>query len=175
MAGIGAVPETALAQAAGLRCQNGIVVDAQLRTSDPAIFAAGDCCAFPHPLYDNRMIRLEAWRNAQDQGRFVANAMLGEMADFAAVPWFWSDQYNLHLQIAGLAEGATQAVTRDLGEDARMMFHLSAEGRLLSAAGVGPIGKIAKDIRLAEMMIAHRAAPAAAALADPAVKLKGLL
>ena len=175
LAGIGAVPETALAQAAGLRCQNGIVVDAQLRTSDPAIFAAGDCCAFPHPLYDNRMIRLEAWRNAQDQGRFAANAMLGEAADFAAVPWFWSDQYDLHLQIAGLAEGASRAVTRDLGEDARMMFHLSEDGRLLSAAGVGPIGKIAKDIRLAEMMIARRAAPAAAALADPAVKLKSLL
>ena len=175
LAGIGAVPETALAQAAGVQCQNGIVVDAQLRTSAPAIFAAGDCCSFPHPLYDNRMIRLEAWRNAQDQGRFAANAMLGEAAEFAAVPWFWSDQYDLHLQIAGLAEGASRAVTRDLGEDARMMFHVSEDGRLLSAAGVGPIGKIAKDIRLAEMMIARRAAPAASALADPAVKLKSLL
>ena len=175
LAGIGAVPETALAQAAGVQCQNGIVVDAQLRTSAPAIFAAGDCCSFPHPLYDNRMIRLEAWRNAQDQGRCAANAMLGEAADFAAVPWFWSDQYDLHLQIAGLAEGADQAVTRDLGEDARMMFHVSEDGRLLSAAGVGPIGKIAKDIRLAEMMIARGSKPASSALADPAVKLKSLL
>jgi 3-phenylpropionate/trans-cinnamate dioxygenase ferredoxin reductase component len=175
LAGVGAVPETALAQAAGVQCQNGIVVDAQLRTSAPAIFAAGDCCSFPHPLYDNRIIRLEAWRNAQNQGRCAANSILGEAADFAAVPWFWSDQYDLHLQIAGLAEGADQAVTRDLGEDARMMFHVSEDGRLLSAAGVGPIGKIAKEIRLAEMMIARGSKPASSALADPAVKLKSLL
>ena len=77
IAGIGAAPEIALAAAAGLTIDNGIAVDGQLRTSDPHIYAAGDCASFPHPLYDGRRIRLEAWRNAFDQGAFVARSMLG--------------------------------------------------------------------------------------------------
>ena len=175
LAGIGAVPETTLAEASGLTCQNGIVVDGQLRTSDAAVFAAGDCCSFPHPIYGKRMIRLEAWRNAQDQGRFVAGTMLGGSAVYSAVPWFWSDQYDLHLQIAGLADGAARHIERDLGPDARMMFHLAEDGRILSASGVGPISKVAKDIRLAEMMIAKGSRPDSAGLADAGVKLKALL
>jgi len=77
IAGVGAAPDTALRRASGLAIDNGIAVDAQLRTSDPHIYAAGDCASFPHPLYDGRRIRLEAWRNAFDQGAFVAKSMLG--------------------------------------------------------------------------------------------------
>ncbi|SHE88261.1 3-phenylpropionate/trans-cinnamate dioxygenase ferredoxin reductase subunit [Kaistia soli DSM 19436] len=175
VAGIGALPETALAEAAGLAIDNGIAVDASLATDDPDIFAAGDCCSFPHPLYDGRRIRLEAWRNAQDQGNAVAKAMLGGREPYEAVPWFWSDQYDLTLQIAGLSYLATATVTRDLGDGARLDFHLADDGRLVSASALGPNGRIARDVRLAEMLIARRARPPAADLADPATKLKSLM
>jgi 3-phenylpropionate/trans-cinnamate dioxygenase ferredoxin reductase subunit len=173
IAGVGAIPETGLAEKAGLAVENGIRVNGQLQTDDPDIFAAGDCCAFPHPLFDGRRLRLEAWRNAQDQGNHAARAMLGETADFAAVPWFWSDQHDQTLQIAGLPDEGDTTVTRDLG-GTTLNFHLKAD-RLIGASAFGPIEKVAREIRLAEMLIARRAHPLAAALADPSVKLKSLL
>lgn len=175
IAGIGAVPETALAEAAGLAIDNGIAVDAALASSDPDIFAAGDCAACAHPLYAGRSIRLEAWRNAQDQGALAARSMLGRGEALAAVPWFWSDQYELTLQIAGLVDEGRATVARDLDDGAMLLFHLAADGRLVAASGIGPLGKVARDIRLAEMLIARRAAPDPGALASPAVKLKSLL
>ncbi|MGK9232285.1 FAD-dependent oxidoreductase [Inquilinus limosus] len=175
IAGIGAVPETALAEAAGLAVDNGVAVDATLATADPDIFAAGDCAACAHPLYAGRRIRLEAWRNAQDQGSLAARNMLGRGEAIGAVPWFWSDQYELTLQIAGLADEGRTTVARDLGDGAMLLFHLAEDGRLVAASGIGPLGKVAREIRLAEMLIAQRAAPAPDALASPAVKLKSLL
>lgn len=174
VAGIGAVPETRLAEASGLSIENGIRADEQLRTDDADIFAAGDCCSFPHPLYGGRRIRLEAWRNAQDQGSLAAENMLGGAAAYAAVPWFWSDQYDETLQVAGLTDEGTAVVERDLG-GARLFFHLDRAGRLVAASGIGPNALIARDIRLAEMLIARRAAPDPAALALPSVKLKTFL
>ena len=175
VAGIGAIPETALAAAAGLTIDNGIAVDGHLRTSDSLIFAIGDCASFPHALYGGRRVRLEAWRNALDQGTFVAKSILGASEDYQEVPWFWSDQFELCLQIAGLADGAAQTIARDLGEGVLMLFHVAADGRLLAASAFGPLGKIAREIRLAEMLIAKRAQPSAADLASPGVKLKSLL
>lgn len=173
--GIGAVPNTALAEAAGLAVDNGIAVDETLRTSDPNIFAAGDCCSFPLGHYDGRRIRLEAWRNAQDQGTLAAANLLGAAETIASVPWFWSDQYDLTLQIAGLAEGAATAVRRDLGDGAFILFHLDASGRLLSASGIGTGNTVARDIRLAEMLIAAGKRPNPQALVSPDTKLKALL
>jgi 3-phenylpropionate/trans-cinnamate dioxygenase ferredoxin reductase subunit len=175
IAGIGALPETSLAAAAGLALDNGVAVDSHLRTADEHIFAAGDCCSFPHPLYGGRRIRLEAWRNAQDQGAYAAKAMMGASEEYAAVPWFWSDQYDLHLQIAGLADEGKRMVMRDQGEGARIYFHLDDAGRLVAASAVGPIGRVARDMRLAEMLVAKRAHPDPAALAAPETKLKALL
>lgn len=173
--GIGAVPNTELAEAAGLTVDNGIAVDGQLRSSDPDIFAAGDCASYPLPLYGDRRIRLESWRNAQEQGQLAAANMLGGTDIHAAVPWFWSDQYDLTLQIAGLADGAVSTVRRDMGERAFILFHLDAEGRLIAASGIGPGNAVARDIRLAEMLIAARIHPDPAALAAPETKLKKLL
>ena len=102
LVGIGIDPETALAEAAGLGIENGIRVDAHGRTSDPAIFAAGDCASFP---YAGGRVRLESVPNAIDQGEAVAAAMLGADAGYVARPWFWSDQYDIKLQIAGLNAG----------------------------------------------------------------------
>jgi 3-phenylpropionate/trans-cinnamate dioxygenase ferredoxin reductase subunit len=102
IAGIGITPATALAEAAGLEIDNGIKVDAQGRTSDPAIWAAGDCASFP---YRGGRIRLESVQNAIDQAEAVAKNMLGAGEDYVPHPWFWSDQYDVKLQIAGLNTG----------------------------------------------------------------------
>ncbi|MDX8432148.1 ferredoxin reductase [Mesorhizobium sp. M4B.F.Ca.ET.215.01.1.1] len=173
--GIGAVPVTGLAAEAGLAVDNGIAVDAELRTADPDIFAAGDCCSFPLAAYGGRRVRLEAWRNAQEQGALAAKNMLGAGEAHAAVPWFWSDQYGLTLQIAGLSDEGRSMVRRDLDDGAFILFHLAEDGRLVAASGIGPGNAVARDIRLAEMLIAKRAAPASEALGSQTVKLKSLL
>jgi 3-phenylpropionate/trans-cinnamate dioxygenase ferredoxin reductase subunit len=172
--GVGVAPDTALAEAAGLAVDNGIAVDATLATSDPAILAAGDCCSFPHPLYDNRRIRIESWRSAQEQGGLAARNMLGAAEPVSAVPWFWSDQYELGLQIAGLPSFGTQIVRRD-NDAGLVLFNLADDGRLVAASGIGPGNAVARDIRLAEMLIARRARPDREALARPEVSLKSLL
>lgn len=175
IAGIGAAPEIALAQQAGLAIDNGIACDAALCTSDPDIYASGDCCSFPHGLFGNKRMRLEAWRNATDQANVATENMLGGSKTYLAVPWFWSDQYDLSLQIAGSPADGVTTVRRQLGNEAFVMFHLDAAGRLVAASGIGKGNAIAREVKLAEMLIAKRALPAATALADPAVQLKALL
>lgn len=173
--GIGATPMTGLAEAAGLAIENGIAVDERLRTSDPDIFAAGDCCSYPLPIYGGRRVRLESWRNAQDQGSLAARNLMGANESIASVPWFWSDQYDLTLQIAGLIDEGHETVTRTLGDGATIHFHLAADGRLVAASGIGQGNAVAKDIRLAEMLIGRGARPDPAALGDAGIRLKGLL
>ncbi|HET9069138.1 MAG TPA: FAD-dependent oxidoreductase [Amaricoccus sp.] len=173
--GIGAVPDTELAGTAGLALENGVAVDDRLATDDPAIFAAGDCCSFPHPRYGHRRVRLESWRSAQEQGALAARNMLGQDESVSAVPWFWSDQYDLTLQIAGLADGAASEVRRPLAAGAFVIFHLAADGRLIAAGGIGEGNAVARDIRLAEMLIARGARPEPGALGDPTVNLRKLL
>ena len=175
VAGIGASPEIALAQAAGLAIENGIACDATLQTSDPDIYAAGDCCSFPHGLFGNKRMRLEAWRNATDQANVATENMLGASKPYMAVPWFWSDQYDLSLQIAGNPADGPEIIRRQTGEQSFVMFHRDHEGRLVGASGIGPGNSIARDVKLAEMLIGKRAAPSAEQLADPTVQLKVLL
>lgn len=110
LAGIGILPETALAQEAGLAVANGIVVDAQLATADPRISAIGDCAAFPGA--NGALIRLESVQNAVDQGRCVAKRITGTPERYSAVPWFWSDQRDLKLQMVGLTGGCDRTVLR---------------------------------------------------------------
>ena len=112
--GVGIKPDVALAEAAGLAIDNGIKTDAQGRTSDPSIFAAGDCASFP---YKGERIRLESVGNAIDQAEVVAQNMLGAGKDYIAKPWFWSDQYDTKLQITGLNTGYDRVVTRDDGTE----------------------------------------------------------
>jgi len=108
--GIGIVANDDIAKAAGLACDRGIVVDAHLRTSDPDIYAIGDCAAFPHPMVQG-LVRLESVQNAIDQGKTVADAIMGDAKPYAAVPWFWSDQYEVKLQIVGLTRHYDDTVT----------------------------------------------------------------
>ena len=180
VAGVGAVPETSLAWAAGIETADGVVVDARFATSAPDVFAAGDCCRYPHPLYDGQLLRLESWRAAQEHGAAAARAMLGEsrlsgVEPYAGVPWFWSDQHDYTLQVAGLASAAAREVVRVRPDGAEIWFGLADGGRLVAAAAAGPGNSVARDIRLAEMLIARRATPDPAVLADPAVALKSVL
>ncbi|MFT6457222.1 NAD(P)/FAD-dependent oxidoreductase [Pseudophaeobacter arcticus] len=107
--GVGITPSTQLAALAGLELENGIKTDAQGRTSDPSIWSAGDCASFP---YKGGRIRLESVPNAIDQAEVVAQNMMGAGKDYVATPWFWSDQYDVKLQIAGLNTGFDNVVTR---------------------------------------------------------------
>lgn len=172
--GIGAQPRTELAAQAGIAVDNGIAVNERLETTVANIYAAGDCCSFPHPLYGGRRLRLEAWRNAQDQGILAAANLLGANRSHDAVPYFWSDQFDHTLQIAGLADEGSSVVRRDLGEGAFILFHLDGEQRLVAASGVGPGNRVAKDIKLSEMLIARRLVLPAEALAG-GTNLKSLL
>lgn len=173
--GIGALPETTLAETAGLRLENGIAVDETLRSSDPYIYAAGDCCSFPQAHFAGRRTRLESWRSAQELGNLAARAMTGAKVVIDTIPWFWSDQYDLCLQIAGLAEGAVTEARRELRDGAFILFHLGPDGRLLAVSGIGPGNIVAKDIRLSEMMIARGIHPDPAVLCEPGSNLKKLL
>ena len=170
----GARPNDELASAAGLACEDGILVDEFARTADPQIYAIGDCTRLPSRRY-GRKIRLECVQNAFDQAKAAAAAILGKGTPYDPVPWFWSDQYDLCIQIAGLPDMATVHVDRRPKPEALLRFHLDAQGRLVAASGVGPLGDIARDIRLAEMLIARGATPDPALLADPQLPLKSLL
>ena len=137
IAGIGAAPRFKLAEQAGLAIDNGISCNTYLQTSDPHIFAVGDCCSFPHPIFGNERLRLEAWRNASDQAIVAVENMLGGQRQYEAVPWFWTDQYELNLQIAGLPHLGVSVVKRVPKENALILCHVGAEGRLISASGIG--------------------------------------
>ncbi len=175
VAGIGAAPAISLAEEAGLDLDNGIACDAMMRTSDPDIYAAGDCCSFPHAVFGGKRLRLEAWRSAQDQAAVAAENMTGGNRVFEAVPWFWSDQFELTLQIAGEPSNGNRIVKRPLKDGAFILCHLDDAGTLVGASGIGPGNTIARDIRLCELLIGKRAKPDEAALTDPAFQLRTLL
>ncbi len=124
--GIGSTPNTELAAQLGLVCDNGIVVDASSRTSRPNVFAAGDCTHFKGS-YNPAGIRLESVQNATDQARVAAAVIAGLDKSYEALPWFWSDQYNLKLQMAGLSFGATESVVRPGTESEISTFHFRGD------------------------------------------------
>ncbi len=172
---IGVVPRTELAAAAGLTVDNGIVVDAQLRTEDPAIYAAGDACSFAHDLFGGH-VRLESWKNAEDQGPIAARNMLGAAESAGALaPWMWSDQHELTIQIAGLPERGSRIVERTVAPGAAILFHLAEDGRLVAVSGIGPNAAIGRAVRLGQMMIERRLYPDPRLLADASVNLKTLM
>lgn len=125
--GVGAIPNDEIAREAGLECVNGVVVDLEARTADPAIFAIGDVTHRPLPLYD-RMFRLESVPNALEQAKQVASALCGRPGPAPEVPWFWSDQYDLKLQIAGLPFDADRVLLRgDTAAAKFAVFHLKGD------------------------------------------------
>jgi 3-phenylpropionate/trans-cinnamate dioxygenase ferredoxin reductase component len=172
IAGVGALPETRLAEAAGLVVQNGVVVDGDFRTSAPDVFAAGDCCNFD---WRGQRVRLESWKAAQDQGEHVALAILGQSVPYNKVPWFWSDQYDLSLQVAGMFDLGAPIHSRATGDGTTVVFQCDANQNLVAAAGIGPGNATSKDIRIFEKLIERRTSVDADRLADPLYNLKRLL
>ncbi|HKS60332.1 MAG TPA: FAD-dependent oxidoreductase [Xanthobacteraceae bacterium] len=132
---VGARPNDDLAAAAGLPCQDGVVVDEHGRTADPAIYAAGDCTRFPSRRY-GRALRLECVQNAIDQAKAVASEMLGKPQHYDPVPWFWSDQYELKLQMAGLSDGYDDAQTVGDVAAARFSVEYRRNGKLIAVDAV---------------------------------------
>ncbi|MBL8471752.1 MAG: FAD-dependent oxidoreductase [Rhodocyclaceae bacterium] len=170
VAGIGVLPNTELAAAAGLEVDNGIVVDPFARTSDPDIVAAGDCTNHPSALYGRR-IRLESVPNALEQARTAAASLCGKEKPYAAVPWFWSDQYDLKLQMVGLNQGYEHCVLRgDPAARSFSAFYLK-DGIVIAADTVARM----PEFLLAKRLVAERIPVDAAALADDAIPLKTLL
>jgi NADPH-dependent 2,4-dienoyl-CoA reductase/sulfur reductase-like enzyme len=168
--GIGVIPNVELAQAAGLETDNGIVVDEYGRTANPLVYAAGDVTSHFNSLLGRR-VRLESWQNAQNQAIAVARNILGAATPYAEVPWFWSDQYELNLQIAGIPHADDEVVRRGVpGSDGPVLyFHLRA-GRLAAVSGINS----ARDVRFGKEIIAMGGSPGAAELGDTTVSLASL-
>jgi 3-phenylpropionate/trans-cinnamate dioxygenase ferredoxin reductase subunit len=167
--GIGLIPNDELARDAGLVCDGGVVVDAQCRTSDPDIFAAGDVASW-HCAWAGRRMRLESWQNAQEQGIAAARSALGLEVDHQPLPWFWSDQYDTNLQIYGMPTPAHRVVERRApGSDSFILFYL--DGDVVSAA-VGP--NSARDLRFARRLIEQRKVVDPVRLADLQVPMAKL-
>ena len=164
--GIGIDPATGLAEAAGLEIENGIRADIRGRTSDPLIWAAGDCASFPHR---GGRIRLESVQNAIDQAECVAANMLGAEQDYVPFPWFWSDQYDCKLQIAGLGIGYTRLVTRGGGD--RVSFWYYADDTLLAVDSMNN----ARAYMIGKRLIELGKSPDPAVIADAGTDLKPLL
>ena len=169
--GIGALPADDLAQAAGLICGNGIVVDAEARTSQADIFAIGDVTSRTLPFYDGRY-RLESVPNALEQAKQAAAAITGYRAPVVEAPWFWSDQYEFKLQIAGLLQPDTHAVLRgDPATWAFSIFHLDAQHRLRAVESANRPA----DFMAAKLLIAKGVVLDEAVVADGEASLKPFL
>ena len=167
--GIGVVPNVELAADAGLKTDNGIVVDELTRTSDPDIFAAGDCTN--HPTALGRRIRLESWENAQNQGIACAKAMLDKGAPYHEIPWFWSDQGDMNLQLVGLPALDATGVRRGDEASGQFIVFYMKDGKIDGAAAVNN----GRDVRIVRRLMQAGKIVDPAKLADPAVKLQDLL
>jgi 3-phenylpropionate/trans-cinnamate dioxygenase ferredoxin reductase component len=167
--GVGIDPDDALASAAGLHCERGIIVDECSRTSDPLIVAAGDCCA--RRLADGTLLRLESVQNAAEQGMSAAAALLGRSRPFSAAPWFWSDQYDIKLQMVGLSSGYDHVVTRgDTAKPAFSAFYYRA-GKLVAVDSLNRI----PDHMVARKLLDRGISPAPEQAVDPNFDFHSLL
>lgn len=171
VAGVGMQRNLALAEAAGLALEGAIVVDAFGRTSAPDVYAAGDVTAFPHPLFGKRL-RLESWRHAQNHGIAVGKAMCGDTAPYDDVPWFWTDQHGVNLQVAGLPADAARTVVRQGGAAGSFVaVHLAEDG---SVVGVTAANN-PREIRAGQALIKSHKVVDAAKLPDASVSLQRLM
>lgn len=169
LSAVGAVPNTELAAAAGLEVQDGIVVDDLCRTSDPAIFAAGDCTNHPN-VFAGRRLRLSSVQNAHDQGHAAGRTIAGKPETYRAVPWFWSDQYDVKLQMVGLAHGGSTDVLRGSVAERRFSLFRYDGDRL---AAIESINKPA-DHMMGRRLIAAGRWPTPEQAGDPSFDLRSL-
>lgn len=168
--GVGIVPNTELAADAGLVVDDGIVVDDQCQTNDSNIYAVGDCTAHPNAIY-NRQLRLESVHNALEQAKTAASNICGNEAHYSQVPWFWSDQYDLKLQIAGLSTGYDDVIIRGNPADRSFACLYLKDGRLIATDAVNS----PRDFLQSKVLIAGQLRIDRDKLADANVQLKDLL
>lgn len=167
--GVGILPDVTLAAAAGLRCENGVWVDEQCRTSDPNVYAAGDCTNHPSVRYGRR-VRLESVDNAVEQAKTAAANICGKPARHEHVPWFWSDQYDVKLQIAGLSDGYEQTVVRGDPDSGSFALYYFAGGELLAVDAINSM----RDFMTGKKWLAERKRPDPALVGDATVDLKSI-
>lgn len=168
--GVGIIPETSLAAEAGLRVENGIVVDEFCRTSDEAIYAAGDVTNHFNPLLGQR-VRLESWQNAQNQAIAAAQNMYGADTPFSEIPWFWSDQFGVNLQMCGAPVGWDNIVTRgDISACDGLLFQRNGE-KIVGAIGLNR----PRDMRFIKRLMTGGKTPTAEQLSDENVGFRDLL
>lgn len=179
--GIGVLPNSELAESAGIECENGILVDEFCRSSDQDIYAVGDCSNHHNYIYD-RMLRLESVPNAMGQAKTAALSICGENTRYDEVPWFWSDQYDVKLQTAGLCQGYDQIVVRGQGSDGKPLsddgdtkpkfaaFYLQ-EGRLLAVDAINSPA----EFMISKKLITARAQPDPSKLADASIPIKSFI
>ena len=166
--GIGILPNTEMAEAAGLETNNGLVVDEHCRTSNEHIFAAGDCTNHPNPIL-NRRLRLESVPNAMEQGRVAASNMLGGSKSYASMPWFWSDQYEHKLQMVGFSKDSDQSVVRgDMESKSFTVFYLKDDSIIAADSVNNP-----KEFMASKQLVGKKAS--IEALADTSIELKTLI
>lgn len=169
LVGIGVTPDVSLAEAAGIECAGGIVVDSHGRTSAPDVTAAGDCTV--RRLDDGRLLRLESVQNAVEQGRAAASTLMGLRRPFDATPWFWSDQYDKKLQIAGLSHGADDwAIRGNIHGESFSMFHYK-DARLIAVDSIDA----AADHVIARKLISSGITPTRSQAADSSFDLSTLV
>jgi 3-phenylpropionate/trans-cinnamate dioxygenase ferredoxin reductase subunit len=170
IAGIGLLPNVELAADAGIALDNGIAVDEFGQTSDPDIFAIGDCASHPS-AYAGRRIRLESVPNAIEQARSTAAFFAGEKKPYNAIPWFWSDQYDLKLQMVGLNQGYDHVVLRGDPANRNFMAFYLKDGVVIAVDSVSRLA----EFMVAKRLVASKAAPDPARLADETQPLKSLI
>ncbi|MCG8371571.1 MAG: FAD-dependent oxidoreductase [Proteobacteria bacterium] len=167
--GVGIVPNSELASAAGLEVNDGIVVDDRCRTADPDVFAVGDCTRHPNAIY-GRMLRLESVHNALEQAKTAAANLCAKHAAYCQVPWFWSDQYDLKLQIAGLSQDYDDIVIRGNPAERSFSCLYLEEGRLIAVDAINA----PRDFIQSKKLIADRAVLRSERLADAGIPLQEL-
>ena len=168
--GVGMIPNVELAMAAGLAVDDGILVDSAMRTSDPAIFAAGDVARYRSARY-GRTMRLESWSNAQDGGIAAARAIMGDSGTYDPIPWFWSDQYDANLQVLGIPEPHHDVIERgDVTSDAYSLIYMS-DGAIAAAVSINQ----PRDNRIISRMIEGGKSVDKRALADIKINLQQAL
>ena len=170
IAGVGLIPNDDLAREAGLHVENGIWVDEYCQTDDPAVLAIGDCANHPSALLGRR-VRLESVPNAIEQARVAADTITGKMSPYAAIPWFWSDQYDLKLQAVGLADGHDQVILRGSKEARSFLVFYLRQGLIIAADAVNRPG----EFLMAKRLVGGMTRPNVGALADVGYPLKALL
>lgn len=167
--GVGIIPNTELATEAGIVVEDGIVVDEQCQTSDPCIYAVGDCTSHPNAIYDRRL-RLESVHNALEQAKTAVSNICGKATQYSQVPWFWSDQYDLKLQIAGLSAGYDDIVIRGNPADRSFACLYLKDSKLIATDAVNS----PKEFVQSKALIAAHTIIDRETLANTAVQLKDL-